>query len=455
MRVVLFVVGVLVMSLVTQPVQAELEFGIPEPLPFPINEENGNGHPWIFNDELTLYFSSARPGNTGFIDIWRSERGAMSDPWQTPVNLGAPINTAGIDYFPSVTEDELELYFTRTTDFLGVSDGEIWISQRTGVGQPWGAPEKLTITQLGDGRPSISSDGLELYFNSFGGREPPSGFPQVLSVWHASRASRTEPFGEPEFVQIGNGTVALTGDGLTLASSATKSTADFYGFTLFDPPDAGLSGDIIVQTRETTGHEFGAVIGPTAPLSSSYFEESNQFGLNDSSIYIQSTRPGLLPTGDIAGVFGIWRVPIAEAVPVDVNPGGGSESIDWLSETILPVTIMSNAEFAALDVDTSTLLFGDPLMIADGASPVSPLGTSTADVNGDGLPDLTLEFSITEMRANGVIGLTTEQGYFAGEMLDGTVIAGRDHLSFIPEPSSLLLLLVGLLTVTICRRGSR
>ena len=82
----------------------------------------------------------------------------------------------------------------------------------------------------------------------------------------------------------------------------------------------------------------------------------------------------------------------------------------------------------------------------------SPLSTAPGDVNGDGLSDLTMELSISEMLANGVIGLVTKQGYFAGEMLDGTVIAGRDNLRFIPEPSSLLLILAGVTALAFCRR---
>ncbi len=86
---------------------------------------------------------------------------------------------------------------------------------------------------------------------------------------------------------------------------------------------------------------------------------------------------------------------------------------------------------------------------------MSPTSSTAVDVDSDGRIDLAMELSLTEMRANGVIGLLTEQGYFAGELFDGTVIAGRDNVSFIPEPSSLLLVLVGLLAVTICRRGNR
>src|SRR2546426_10908058 len=44
-------------------------------------------------DEHTLYFISNRPGGLGGNDIWMSRRECMQCPWETPVNLGAPINS--------------------------------------------------------------------------------------------------------------------------------------------------------------------------------------------------------------------------------------------------------------------------------------------------------------------------------------------------------------------------
>ena len=57
------------------------------------------------------------------------------------------------------------------------------------------------------------------------------------------------------------------------------------------------------------------------------------------------------------------------------------------------------------------------------------------------------------MLANGVIGLATEEGYFAGQLLlDGSDVAGRDAVTFIPEPSISVLLLIGWMSLTIHRR---
>ena len=105
-----------------------------------------------------------------------------------------------------------------------------------------------------------------------------------------------------------------------------------------------------------------------------------------------------------------------------------------------------------MSVDDSTLLFGDPLLIADGATPVSPTSTQSMDVNGDKIMDLVLELSIPEMLANGVIGLSTEEGYFAGQLDDGSDVAGRDAVTFIPEPGTSAVLLIGWLSLIIRRR---
>jgi hypothetical protein len=165
------------------------------------------------------------------------------------------------------------------------------------------------------------------------------------------------------------------------------------------------------------------------------------------------------------GFVNLWQAPFAESVPMHIAPGDddygddddgddddGTDPIDWRTEDILSAAILSTEDFNALEVEVATLLFGDPLLIADGALPVSPTSTGSADVDDDGRMDLTLELSIPEMRENGVIGLLTEEGYVAGEMADGTVIAGRDTVAFVPEPSALFVTLAGLAVLTLRRR---
>ncbi|GHT12929.1 cell envelope biogenesis protein OmpA [Bacteroidia bacterium] len=60
-------------------------------------------HPSLSNDELELYFSSNREGGLGGMDIWKVTRSnGNSDEWSQPVNLGPDINTEHDETFPYI-----------------------------------------------------------------------------------------------------------------------------------------------------------------------------------------------------------------------------------------------------------------------------------------------------------------------------------------------------------------
>ncbi len=67
--------------------------------------------PAISSDGLEMYLASNRPGTFGGLDLWVSTRVSTSDPWSTPVNLGASINTAAPDAGPALSFDGTTLYF--------------------------------------------------------------------------------------------------------------------------------------------------------------------------------------------------------------------------------------------------------------------------------------------------------------------------------------------------------
>ena len=75
-----------------------------------------DGEPAISPDGKRFFFLSNRPSRPGAEpneDIWVMERTA--DGWGAPANLGAPVNSAAKEYFPSLTRDGT-LYFTREGD---------------------------------------------------------------------------------------------------------------------------------------------------------------------------------------------------------------------------------------------------------------------------------------------------------------------------------------------------
>lgn len=85
----------------------------PEIVPFSGGPGVVDFEPAFSPDGSRLYFLSTRPDGDeppGDQDIWFVERAGNS--WGAPVNLGAPVNTDGGEFFPSLTSNGT-LYFTR------------------------------------------------------------------------------------------------------------------------------------------------------------------------------------------------------------------------------------------------------------------------------------------------------------------------------------------------------
>ena len=70
--------------------------------------------PELSKDELSLYFSSNRPGPFGGEDVWVSQRASREDPWGPAVNLGAAINTEFNERAPALSRDGHWLFFAST-----------------------------------------------------------------------------------------------------------------------------------------------------------------------------------------------------------------------------------------------------------------------------------------------------------------------------------------------------
>lgn len=63
------------------------------------------------------------------MDIWVSQRASINDPWETPQNLGANVNTAVIDNNPALSLDEHSLYFNSNRPG-GFGNNDLYVSRR-------------------------------------------------------------------------------------------------------------------------------------------------------------------------------------------------------------------------------------------------------------------------------------------------------------------------------------
>ena len=121
-------------------------------------------------------------------------------------------------------------------------------------------------------------------------------------------------------------------------------------------------------------------------------------------------------------------------VDIDIRPGGGRKPTNLRARGVLPVAIVSTEDFDALEVDAESVLFGDPSATesSDGA-PVAPLRSTDEDVDGDGLDDLLLHFSISEIADAGALDGESVEAELTGETFDGTLIVGTDSVRIVPS----------------------
>jgi Tol biopolymer transport system component len=114
------------------------EWSDPVHLDAPVNTACQDQTPTLSKDELALYFTSNRRGGLGndtpdgcqdSFDIWVARRPSRDADWETPVNLGAPVNTPDNDVSPELSPDGDLLFFAR---FAGAGQRDIYIARRAG-----------------------------------------------------------------------------------------------------------------------------------------------------------------------------------------------------------------------------------------------------------------------------------------------------------------------------------
>ncbi len=139
-----------------------------------ISTASPEAYPTISNDG-SLCFTRQVAGNW---DIFLSH--PEGEGWAAPERLGAPVNTRFREHDALLTPHGNRLIFVRIGDPQGPGSSDLYTSVRTEDG--WSEPELLPFNspQI-DGSPSLSRDGLWLYFTS--GRQPTNTEAAGLCVW--------------------------------------------------------------------------------------------------------------------------------------------------------------------------------------------------------------------------------------------------------------------------------
>ncbi|OFX69440.1 MAG: hypothetical protein A2X12_11570 [Bacteroidetes bacterium GWE2_29_8] len=116
-----------------------VNWGIPQNMGEHFNSRAWDSQPSISPDGKVIYFTSARPGGIGGMDIWKSD--LQSDgSWSVPVNMGDSINTAKEEMSPFIHFDNQTFYFA-SSGHLGMGGIDLFYSKlKDGV---WSKPTNL------------------------------------------------------------------------------------------------------------------------------------------------------------------------------------------------------------------------------------------------------------------------------------------------------------------------
>jgi Tol biopolymer transport system component len=219
---------------------------------------------------------------------------------------------------PSMTGDGLELYFREVRG----TDDWIVVSKRASPGDPWGAPTaiaELSADGFRDGGPEVSEDGLTIWFAS----DRP-GTVLNTDIWVATRPSRSAPWGVPV-------------DPVELNSTEWESDPDV-------PPDqlsilytsareAGINY-IFASQRESTSQKWNAP-APAAWSEGLFPAWDPCISDRGLTLFFASKRDGA-PATDLGDIFVATRpsvgMPFGPRMPVtELNDPDATDQDPWVT----------------------------------------------------------------------------------------------------------------------------
>jgi hypothetical protein len=290
MRKKISIVLVLALGLTTEVAKADFTFGEPTEVPN-VNSSSHDFQPSLSADGLSLFFTSTRPGGLGGRDIWVTTRQMTEDDWGEPVNLGSPVNSTAWEG-GSISYDGLSLYMGSTRSRGSNANADLWVTTRDTIHNEWVTPMNLGSTvnsSVDQCYPSISADELELYFSSNRG-----GGVGGYDIWVTKRATIHDPWGTPE--NLGSmvnsssqeADPSISADGRMLFFASDRSGG--YG---------SATDDIWMTRRATTDDSWGEPVNLGPIINSSGWEDYPKVSADSSTLFFVPSLSDRWNRGDI------------------------------------------------------------------------------------------------------------------------------------------------------------
>jgi len=210
-------------------------------------------------------------------------------PWSMPQIVG-PLSHDADDDDPSMTADGLEVFF----DTIRSGNPDIWVSKRNSVNDPWGMPTSVDELNSLDteSNQTVSPDGLTMYIPS--NRDDPLA-PSL--IYRATRLSRSSAWSMP-----------MLDDELNQRNLSEVGSITENGLMLVGSLCANNTCDLVILERATTSSPWGAP-QPIAEINTADTESEAWLHPQGTAIFFESNRPGAMGGWDL--MFSL-RASIAE-----------------------------------------------------------------------------------------------------------------------------------------------
>ncbi len=341
---------VLVACLMISGEVAQGGFVLGEPTRVPEVGVSEIAYPQISRDGLELYFKNTENSCT---DIWVMRRSSTQEAWSDPVKLEAPVNSVWPEAGPCISPNGLEFYFSDAvySDEItcgphpnGHGEGDLWVTKRASKDDAWGIPENLgplVNSAQHDDSPSLSADGLSLYFQS----DRSSG--QHMDLYVLKRPSLDDPWGPAENVggpvntSKDETTPFLSPDGLSLYFSAAVRQWSYVSA-------------MYVSRRQTVSSpwESPMLLEATQMPGLEYNFSYSQY---DSAVYVSNTD-------NFYGRYHLWKIEVT--LVVDFNEDGAVDEADAFALVLNwgPISNHTLGEYPLHDI--APFPFGDGVVDA-------------------------------------------------------------------------------------------
>jgi len=251
-----------------------------------VNSSSNEQNAFLSKDELTLYFTSNRPGGLGGLDIYVSHRASVYSAWQTPVNLGPPINTTSNDFGPNLSIDGHLLFFA-SGRAGGQGGSDIYVTRRSNPNDDFAWETPLNVgppinTADQDQAPFYlqnAEDGsANLYFNR-GVLAAQAGDIYYAPLARDGQAAGAEVFVAELNSSVNDFAVTLRKDGREVFFTSSREGS--LGFE-----------DLWTSTRQSIHHAWQTPVNVGVPLNSVFSDVTPNLSFDGRTLIFATTRPG-------------------------------------------------------------------------------------------------------------------------------------------------------------------